>query len=150
MTVTEESYTQLMDINLKGTFFGAQAAARSMVAGKRRGTIINLSSVAGLQGSAMFPTYNASKGAIRMLTMSLADSLGPQGIRVNALHPGLISTEMTRTDVAIDTPEVWQMIPLRRAGTPRDVANAVVFLASELASYINGTSLLIDGGTLRI
>lgn len=150
LTVTEATYTTLMDINVKGTFFGAQAAARSMINGGRRGSIINLSSLAGLQGLAPFPTYTASKGAVRMLTMSLADSLGRYGIRVNAIHPGMIDTEMTRTDVPTDTARINQLIPLGRAGTPEDVAGAAVFLASDLAAYVNGHSLVVDAGALRI
>lgn len=152
LTVTEAEYAFIIDINVKGVYFGAQAAAKRMVA-RGRGSIINLSSVAGLQGTAAFVTYCTSKGAVRLMTYALADELGPQGIRVNALHPGLIETTMTTKDVPVIGSEmgtaIRQSIPLRRFGQPGDVADAAVYLASDLASYINGASLVIDGGLLR-
>ena len=150
LEVTEAEYDTLMDINVKGTFFGAQAAARSMIDAGRTGCIINLSSVAGLRGSSHYATYNTSKGAVRLLTMALADALGPRGIRVNAIHPGFIETEMTRTDVPMVGPDAARGIPLQRTGQPRDVADAAVYLASDLSAYVTGSSLLVDGGMLRI
>jgi NAD(P)-dependent dehydrogenase (short-subunit alcohol dehydrogenase family) len=146
LEVTEEQYEQMMDINAKGTFFGAQAAARAMIESERSGSIINMSSIAGLQGTSYFSTYCASKGAIRLMTYALAGALGPRGIRVNAIHPGLIETEMTRTDVPIGGPEVLEAIPLRRKGQPADVADAAVYLASDMSAYVNGISLVVDGG----
>lgn len=144
--VTEETYIQVMDVNLKGTFFGAQAAARSMTEGDRTGSIINLSSTGGVRGDGNYSVYNASKGAVRLLTYSLAGSLGPRGVRVNALHPGIIATEMTRTDSAIANERTAELNPLRRNGVPQDVAGAAAFLASPLADYVNGASLIVDGG----
>jgi NAD(P)-dependent dehydrogenase (short-subunit alcohol dehydrogenase family) len=150
LEVTEAEYEQLMDINVKGVFFGAQAAAKKMLEHGGGGTIINMSSVAGLRGSATFSTYHTSKGAVRLLTYSLADELGPQGIRVNAIHPGVIETTMTEDDVPIATDETAELAPLKRLGQPEDVAGAAVYLASEdLAGYVNGESLVVDGGTTK-
>lgn len=146
LEVTEEDYAVVMDINVKGTFFGAQAAARSMVDGGRTGSIINMSSMGGLLGGSLYSTYNTSKGAVRLLTYSLAASLGPRGIRVNAVHPGIIETEMTSADVPIGRAAAAALNPLQRNGRPRDVADTVVFLASPWAAYINGASISVDGG----
>jgi len=152
--VSSEDYRTLMSINVEGVFFGAQAAAKRMLAHGRGGVIINLSSVAGLQGSAPFSTYCASKGAVRLLTMALAAELGPKGIRVNALHPGIITTSMTTEDVPLAAGEQGEnfraQVPLGRLGTPTDVAGAALFLASDLARYVNGASIVVDGGLLRI
>lgn len=118
--VTETEYDQLMDVNVKGTYFGAQAAAERMLDGDG-GSIINLSSVAGLEGSAGYATYCTSKGAVRLLTYSLAAELGPDGVRVNAIHPGIIETAMTTEDVPIVGGEMGDQylegVPSRRWGT---------------------------------
>lgn len=147
---TEDDYDRLMDVNVKGVFFGCQAAARQMRG--RGGSIVNLSSIGGLRGSGAFPTYCASKGAVRLLTYSLGDLLGRYGIRVNSVHPGVIDTTMTRSDarfVGDDGENLSSMeIPLGRVGKPRDVADAVVYLASDLAAYVSGTSLTVDGGRM--
>jgi len=149
LDVTEEQYDQLMDVNVKGVFFGAQSAARRMVESDG-GVIINMSSVAGLSGSATFATYCTSKGAIRLLTYALADELGPEGVRVNAIHPGLVETAMTTDDVPIlgtETGEGYrQTIPSRRFADPEDIADAALYLASDMADYVNGESLVVDGG----
>ncbi len=149
LEVTEEEYEFLMDINVRGVFFGAQAAARRLV-DNGGGTIINLSSVAGLEGAADHVTYTASKGAVRLLTYSLAAKLGPEGVRVNAIHPGLIETSMTTDDVPIFGTEAedafMETVPLGRGGTPDDVADAALYLASDLSGYVNGESLVVDGG----
>ncbi|KZN23269.1 3-ketoacyl-ACP reductase [Haladaptatus sp. R4] len=149
LEVSEDDYDQLMDINVKGVFFGAQAAAKRMVA-NGGGSIINLSSVAGLEGTGEYVTYCTSKGAVRLMTYALADALGSEGIRVNSIHPGVIETMMTTDDVEIvgtEEGEMYeQMIPSQRFGTPQDVANAALFLASDLADYVNGESLVLDGG----
>lgn len=148
LKVTEDDYDALMDVNVKGVFFASQAAARSMVAAKRPGVIINLSSIGGLHGVPGIAAYCSAKGAVRLLTYSLAQELGRKGIRVCALHPGVIDTSMTRVDLPVGDAEAG--IPLGRLGTPEDVAQAAAFLASDRASFISGASLTIDGGELSI
>ncbi|MEU3458050.1 SDR family oxidoreductase [Micromonospora sp. NPDC006766] len=151
--MTEADYDAIMDVNVKGVFFASQAAVRSMRNGRRPGVIINLSSMGGLQGMPGISAYCAAKGAVRLLTYSLAKELGKHGIRVCALHPGVIDTSMTRVDVpAVDDSEssIDPNVALRRLGTPQDIAGAAVFLASDEATFITGSSLTIDGGQLCI
>ena len=147
--VTESEFDRMMDINVKGVFFGTQVAGERMV-DQGSGSIINLSSVAGLSGTGPYTTYCTSKGAVRLLTYSTADLLGPEGIRVNAIHPGLIDTKMTTEDVPIlgteEGDRFMEMIPSRRAGNPAEVADAALYLASDMSSYVNGESILVDGG----
>lgn len=149
LDVTDDAFDRLMDVNLKGTFFGAQVAAERMAAGDG-GAIVNLSSIAGLRGSAGFATYATSKGGVRLLTYVLADELGPDGIRVNAIHPGIIETAMTADDVPLVVGDVGDAlvdeIPRGRFGQPADVADAALYLASDLADYVTGESLVVDGG----
>jgi NAD(P)-dependent dehydrogenase (short-subunit alcohol dehydrogenase family) len=149
LDVEPDAFQQMMDVNVRGVYFGSQFAARKMV-DSGGGSIINLSSVAGLEGTAQYVTYCTTKGAVRLLTYALASELGPEGIRVNAIHPGLIETKMTTEDVPIlgteAGDEYMQTIPSRRAGQPEDVADAALFLASDMADYVNGESLVVDGG----
>lgn len=151
--ISEDDYDTMMGVNTKGVFLGAQAVARRWLANDETGAIINMSSSAGILGSSRSATYSASKGAVRLLTYSLASELGPAGIRVNAVHPGLIRTQMTTEDVPVfgeDKEAAYKdKIPLGREGTPEDVANATLFLASDLASYVNGESLYVDGGMIN-
>lgn len=150
LEATEEEFDRMVAINVKGVYFGSQAAARTMVAGGNGGSIINLSSVAGLVGAGQQSIYSTTKGAVRLMTYALAGTLGPQGVRVNAIHPGVIETRMTTEDVPIIGTQadqaVLQSVPLGRNGQPEDVAGAAVYLASDLASYVNGASLVVDGG----
>ncbi len=142
----EETYDRTMDVNVKGTFFGAQVAAERMVAGGG-GVIINMSSVSGLEGAGGRAVYCASKGAVRLLTYALADALGPEGVRVNAIHPGAIDTAQAREDSGvIGRDEFLARVPMGRFGVPGDIADAALYLASDLAGYVNGESLVVDGG----
>jgi NAD(P)-dependent dehydrogenase (short-subunit alcohol dehydrogenase family) len=148
--VTEEEYQRMMDINLKGAYFGSQIAAERMAAADG-GSIINISSIAGLFGNGDWPTYSASKGGLTMLTYSLAHGLGEYGIRVNAIHPGGVQTmiggEPPDAEAAAEQAEQFtQMVPLGRYGQPEDIAGAATFLASDLAGYVTGESLVVDGG----
>ncbi|WP_410765166.1 SDR family oxidoreductase [Haloferax sp. DFSO60] len=152
LEVTEEEFQQMIDINLKGVYFGAQAAAKRMVE-SGSGSIINVSSVNGIYGNGGYPSYSASKGAVRTLSYSLAHGLGGQGVRVNAIHPGAIATKIGPEDMEVDEEQaaqqmeqLKQLIPLGRQGQPDDVAGVAVFLASDLAKYVTGESIVVDGG----
>ncbi|MCR2827659.1 glucose 1-dehydrogenase [Microbacterium sp. zg.Y909] len=129
-------------VNLTGTFFGCRAAVPAMAAGGG-GSIVNISSVEGLRGSPGLHGYTAAKFGVRGLTKSLAVELGPRGIRVNSVHPGLILTDMTtRIDPArID-------IPLGRPGIPDDVVGTIVFLASDASRFTSGAEFVVDGGMI--
>ena len=146
-TVEAEDYDWLMDINLRGAYFGSKLAAEVMADQDGGGSILNLSSVAGLVGYAGASTYCASKGGITNLTRALALELGPEGIRVNAINPGVIETAMTTEDAAV-AGTMDEQIPLRRDGQPGEVADAALFLASDASSYVTGHNLAVDGGYL--
>ncbi|MFP8890729.1 SDR family oxidoreductase [Natrialbaceae archaeon A-CW2] len=149
--LTEAEYDALMDVNSKGVFFGCKAAAERMLEGDG-GNIINISSTAGMVGIPENSIYCASKGAVRLFTYALAAELGPD-IRVNAIHPGTTETEMVTKDVEIIGTERGaqqeEAIPLKRFGKPKDIGNAAVYLASDLADYVTGESLVVDGGILQ-
>ncbi|BCB88635.1 SDR family NAD(P)-dependent oxidoreductase [Phytohabitans suffuscus] len=145
--MADDDFAQVMQTNLVGTFNGCRAAARVMVP-RGSGSIINMSSIAGLVGTPGNCAYSASKGGIRLLTYSLAAQLGPRGIRVNALHPGVIDTAMSRGAAAVtDQHEaLLRHIPSARIGDADEVGRVAVFLASDLSSYVNGSSQTVDGG----
>lgn len=133
----------IVDINIKGVFNGCQAAVRVLEAG---GVIINTSSMVAKMGQPSGVAYPMSKFAVNGLTISLARELGPAGIRVNAVAPGVTATDMVASLPEELIAPIEAGIPLKRVGQPEDVANAFVFLASDLASYVTGEVLAVDGG----
>jgi L-rhamnose 1-dehydrogenase len=141
-------FERTMTVNLHGAFYVTQAAARQMKAQGWGGAIIATSSISALVGGGQQAHYTPTKAGVHSLMQSCAIALGPYGIRCNSVMPGTIATDLNKEDLA-STEKLSYMIkrvPLGRLGAPVDVANAVVFLASDLAAYINGAALLIDGG----
>ena len=143
--LSEKDWDMVVDINLKGAFFVTKTAAKIMMK-RRSGKIVNISSVVGLTGNAGQANYAASKAGLIGLTKSAAKELAGRGITVNAVAPGSIETEMTKQLPESVREGCRQKIPLKRGGTPLDVAATVAFLASDEASYITGQVLAIDGG----
>jgi 3alpha(or 20beta)-hydroxysteroid dehydrogenase len=142
-------YMQVVNVNQVGTFLGMRAVSKPMIAA-RRGSIVNISSVEGLAGMAMLTAYTGTKFAIRGMTKVAALELGPTGIRVNSVHPGMIETDMVKDAAGgheVDlTPVAEKRIPLRRMGQSEDVAELVLFLASDRSSYCTGAEFAVDGG----
>jgi NAD(P)-dependent dehydrogenase (short-subunit alcohol dehydrogenase family) len=140
-----EGWNRLMSINATGTFLGTTLAAEEM-AKAGRGSIVNISSIMGFVGGAEgHPGYSASKGAVRLLTKSAAVRWGPQGVRVNSVHPGYMPAMLGGTNSGTRGAKI-PLTPLRRLGEPIEVAYGVLFLASDEASFVTGTELVIDGG----
>jgi 3-oxoacyl-[acyl-carrier protein] reductase len=147
MRMSEDQWDRVINVNLKSCFNLTKSVLRTMLKA-RSGSIINISSVVGVQGNAGQANYSASKAGILGLTKSVALELGSRNIRCNAIAPGFIETEMT-AKLDQDTVEGWRKeIPLKRGGTPEDVANACVFLASDMSSYITGQTLNVCGGMI--
>jgi 3-oxoacyl-[acyl-carrier protein] reductase len=145
MRMKDDQWDAVLDINLKGTFLFIRAAARPMMKG-RRGRIINMASVSGMTGNPGQANYSASKAGVIGLTRTVARELAGRNITVNAVAPGFIATEMTAALGEQIIEEVKKRIPLGRLGEPGDVANAVLFLASDAAGFITGHVLTVDGG----
>ena len=141
---TEEAFDKVMDLNVKGVFNATRAASECMVA-RGSGVILSTSSMVSIYGQPSGIAYPASKFAVNGLTVSLARELGPKGIRVNAVAPGIIETDMMKAVPKEVIDPMIQQIPLRRLGRPEDIAKAFVFLASDDASYITGVVLSVDG-----
>ncbi len=148
LNIVERNWDRLINVNLKGSFFCAQFVARAMIALGIKGSIINLASIASELAIEFQTHYVTSKGGVRMMTKALALELAPHNIRVNAIAPGVILTDMTREDLEEPTirDEAIQKIPLGRLGTPLDVARAALFLASEESDYITGSLIFVSGG----
>lgn len=149
LEITEEEWDGLMSVNLKAVFFCCQAAARVMAA-RGGGKIINITSLTAVVGLPSLSAYGASKGGVNQLTKALAVEWAPLGILVNAIAPGRIRTPMTEPLFQNDTvrESFLRLIPQGRAGTPDDLAGAVVFLASDASNYMTGQTLYVDGGWL--
>ena len=147
MRISEEDFDKVIEVNLKSVFNLTKAVQRTMLK-QRHGSIINMSSVVGVKGNAGQSNYAASKAGIIGFSKSIALELGSRNIRCNVIAPGFIETEMT-AQLSEDVVAGWRAgIPLKRGGMPTDVANACVFLASDLSSYITGQVLNVDGGML--
>ncbi|MCG8475941.1 MAG: 3-oxoacyl-[acyl-carrier-protein] reductase [Cytophagales bacterium] len=147
MRMTKEQYDQVIRVNLDSVFNTIKAATRTFMK-QKSGSIINMTSVVGIKGNAGQANYAASKAGIIGFTKSVALELGSRGIRCNAIAPGFIETEMT---AALDEKMVQQWrdgIPMKRGGLPEEVANATLFLASDLSSYVSGQVLQVDGAML--
>ena len=147
MRMGEDDFDKVIEVNLKSVFNMTKAVQRTMLK-QRKGSIINMSSVVGLKGNAGQTNYAASKAGIIGFSKSVALELGSRNIRSNVIAPGFIETEMTaKLDEA--TVDGWRAgIPLKRGGSPEDIANACVFLASDLSGYITGQTINVDGGML--
>ncbi|GAA0722749.1 3-oxoacyl-[acyl-carrier-protein] reductase [Aquimarina litoralis] len=147
MRMSEEDFDKVIEINLKSVFNMTKAVQRTMLK-QRKGSIINMSSVVGVKGNAGQANYAASKAGIIGFSKSVALELGSRNIRSNVIAPGFIETEMTGKldDKVVD--EWRKAIPLKRGGSPEDIANACLFLASDLSSYVTGQVLNVDGGML--
>ncbi len=145
MIMNEEEWDKVIDVNLKGAFNCSKAVSRIMI-GQRSGNIVNISSISAISGTAGQTNYSAAKGGMISFTKSLARELAPFGIRVNALAPGLIDTEMVKKMPKEMLDQVLEMTPLKRVGKPEEVAKVVTFLVSEEAGYITGQVIRVDGG----
>jgi glucose 1-dehydrogenase/3-oxoacyl-[acyl-carrier protein] reductase len=148
LDLTDEQWTRLTDVNLRGEWLCSQVFCRHVVAGKRRGNIVNIGSI---QAAKVLPGrthYAPTKLGIEALTRNMSAEMTPLGIRVNCVHPGLIDTDMTAWVMKSPDilPGVLAQISLGRAGQPRDIGTVVAFLASDEAGYVTGQSLHVDGG----
>lgn len=147
MRMSEEDFDRVIEVNLKSVFNMTKAVQRVMLK-QRKGSIINMSSVIGLKGNAGQSNYAASKAGVIGFTKSMAIELGSRNIRSNAIAPGFIVTEMTEKLGEETIKKYYEAVPLKRGGTPEEVANTCVFLGSDMSSYVTGQVLNVDGGML--
>ncbi|MBQ9928124.1 MAG: 3-oxoacyl-[Lachnospiraceae bacterium] len=145
MRMSEEDFEKVINVNLKGAFHTIRHASRYFLK-QRSGSIINISSVSGVSGNAGQANYSAAKAGLIGLTKSVAKELGSRGIRVNAVAPGFIETDMTDAMPDSAKEAIKGQITMGRIGTPDDIANVVAFLASDAASYVTGQTIAVDGG----
>jgi NAD(P)-dependent dehydrogenase (short-subunit alcohol dehydrogenase family) len=151
LDITDEFWDRVLDVNLRGSFLCARAAGRRMVA-QSSGVILNMASMYGVVAAPDRAAYCATKGAVVLLTETLAVEWGPMGVRVNALAPGSVETDLVRDLAArgrLDPERLKQRTPLRRMAQPAEMADLAVFLASRQAAYITGHTLVADGGWSR-
>jgi len=153
LDITEADWNAVIDVNLKGAFLVGQAVARAMVAGGHGGTIVNMSSVNGVLAIPGIASYNVSKGGVNQLTRVMALALADRGIRVNAVAPGTIATELAKNAV-LGSEEARQRIisrtPMKRLGEPHEIADVCAFLISSASSYMTGEIVYVDGGRLTL
>jgi NAD(P)-dependent dehydrogenase (short-subunit alcohol dehydrogenase family) len=153
LDIAEADFDRVMRVNTKGMFLMGQAVARNMVAALRKGAIINMSSVNGTLAIPNIASYNVSKGATNQLTRVMALALVDHGIRVNAVAPGTIATELAKNAV-LGSEEARRKImsrtPMKRLGAPSEIADVVAFLASDAASYMTGEIVVVDGGRMPL
>ena len=141
-----EDWQNVLSVNLTGAFVVTQIVSNAMLKAKRGGSIINMSSIVGVHGQGGQVNYAASKGGLIAYSKSLAKEVGSRGIRVNCIAPGFIETDMTAVLKEDLKKAMIDSVPLKRAGTPEDIANSALFLASDLSTYITGQVLGVDGG----
>lgn len=147
LRMSEEDFDSVLNVNMKGAFCTMKHIVPIMMK-QKAGRIINISSVVGMVGNAGQINYSASKAALLGMTKSLAKEVASRGILVNAVAPGFIATRMTDKLTDAQKENILTQIPLKRMGSPKDIANAVAFLASDRASYITGHTLVVDGGMI--
>ncbi|MCZ8113076.1 MAG: SDR family NAD(P)-dependent oxidoreductase [Betaproteobacteria bacterium] len=155
LDITEADWDAVIAVNLKGSFLVGQAVARHMVsrAGPQRGAIVNMSSVNGTLAIPSIASYNASKGAINQLTRVMALALADQGVRVNAVAPGTIATELARSAVLTSDEarlRILSRTPMKRLGEPSEIADVCAFLLSDASSYMTGEIVVVDGGRMTL
>jgi len=143
--MSDADWSAVLDVNLKGVFNMTKVVVRGMMK-RRAGRVVNIASVVGITGNAGQANYSASKAGVIGFTKTVAKELASRGVLVNAVAPGFIDTDMTKALPESAREALLKLIPLARLGGPEDVANAVLFLSSDLASYITGQVVVVDGG----